>query len=219
MQIVFDFIAGDVAFEDFWRAFEKDPSIGQWLDSIGDFKEEKPQKYPRDSHLQLLYGVIRNVYDGHVLKLMEINNHPDPETHHYSAFEKYTMFESVAATVLTAYPDARCTRMYKQDYDFFEKAVSQSMGGKEVETYIEQIMQQFPRTMKAADRVKAGRAAIQEAFHIHDRKFPCWPQEPDWPMGKNSPMEYLGRHKDGELVHLRFRDVDTGEERTVEQYY
>lgn len=36
-------------------------------------------------------------------------------------------------------------------------------------------------------------------------------------MGKNSPMEYIGRHKDGELVQLRFRDIDTGEEKIVEQ--
>ena len=32
-------------------------------------------------------------------------------------------------------------------------------------------------------------------------------------------MEYLGQRKDGELVALRFRDVDTGEERIVEQFY
>ncbi len=38
-------------------------------------------------------------------------------------------------------------------------------------------------------------------------------------MGKNSPMEYLGQRRDGELVELRFRDADTGEERTVEQFY
>lgn len=32
-------------------------------------------------------------------------------------------------------------------------------------------------------------------------------------------MEYFGQRKDGELVALRFRDVDTGEERIVEQFY
>ena len=36
---------------------------------------------------------------------------------------------------------------------------------------------------------------------------------------EKSPMEYLGRHKDGELVQLHFRDVDTGEERIAEQFY
>lgn len=38
-------------------------------------------------------------------------------------------------------------------------------------------------------------------------------------MGKHSPMEYIGQNRDGELVTLRFRDVDTGEERIVEQFY
>ncbi len=54
--------------------------------------------------------------------------------------------------------------------------------------------------------------------NIKDRKFPHWVHGAG-PMGKNSPMEYLGQRKDGELVALRFRDVDTGEERIVEQFY
>lgn len=70
-----------------------------------------------------------------------------------------------------------------------------------------------------SSKVAAGKETLWNAFHIKDRKFPRWVQEADWPMGKNSPMEYLGQRKDGELVALRFRDVDTGEERIVEQFY
>ncbi len=55
--------------------------------------------------------------------------------------------------------------------------------------------------------------------HIVPRKVPTWVQEPDWPMGKNSPMEYIDRKKDGDLVQFRFRDVDTGEKKIVEQFY
>ena len=86
-------------------------------------------------------------------------------------------------------------------------------------SYAAEVLSKFPRTMKKADRAAAGKEALWKAFHIKDRKFPRWAQEADWPMGKNSPMEYLGQRRDGELVELRFRDVDTGEERTVEQYY
>ena len=34
MQIVFDFIAGDIPFDEFWEAYCADPKIGEWLDSI-----------------------------------------------------------------------------------------------------------------------------------------------------------------------------------------
>ena len=48
---------------------------------------------------------------------------------------------------------------------------------------------------------------------------PHWIQGPEWPMGKNSPMKYLSRKRDGERVIFTFQDVDTGEIREVEQFY
>lgn len=51
MQIVFDFIAGDIPFDEFWDAYCVDPKIGEWLDSIADFSHEPPP-------------VIANVSDG-----------------------------------------------------------------------------------------------------------------------------------------------------------
>lgn len=217
--MVFDFLTGALSFEDFMKEFVRNPEIVQWLDDIGNFQPEIPKDFPKDFFLQILYKAIRDSFDGHAMKFIQHNSYQDPEIHHHTISEKYCHFSTIQTVVLSAFPKLKCTRMYKQDETFCDKAVSRSIGGQEVIPFLDQVLSQFPRTMKAADRVKAGRAAVQEAFHIHDRKFPCWPQEPEWPMGKNSPMEYLGRHKDGELVQLRFRDVDTGEERIVEQYY
>ena len=118
-----------------------------------------------------------------------------------------------------AYPTLKPTRIYKQNADYYLNAPGNSIGGSEVDEFMCQILDKFPPTMKVAERKKAGKEALWKAFHIKDRKFPRWIQGADWPMGKNSPMEYLGQRRDGELVELRFRDVDTGEERTVEQFY
>lgn len=135
--------------------------------------------------------------------------------------KQYAIYHIIKVTLLTRYPDVKGTKRYRQDENYYFKAWAESMQGVEVEVFASKILDQFPRTMKAADRVKAGRAALQEAFHIQNRKFPSWPQGANWPMGKNSPMEYIGRHRDGELVQLRFRDVDTGEEQVqvIEQFY
>ena len=218
MKIVYDFVAGDISFETFWAEFINNPQIGQWLDQAGDFRSELPTDFPNDQQLKVYYRYIRNDHGGRVTETFPMDYY---RTHnpYYTMETKSSIFGRIATVLLTIDSNVTRTKIYKQDENYYDKAVTRSIGGLEVENFIDRVLQQFPRTMKAADRVKAGRAAIQEAFHIHDRKFPSWPQEPDWPMGKNSPMEYIGRHKDGELVQLRFRDVDTGEEKIVEQFY
>ena len=133
--------------------------------------------------------------------------------------QRYYLFSLVETAVVAAFPHIKRTKRYKKDHEYLTKAMGQSIGGKEVADYAFAILKQFGETMKTIDRIKAGKEALWKAFHIKDRKFPRWAQEADWPMGKNSPMEYLGQRRDGELVELRFRDVDTGEERTVEQFY
>ena len=217
-SMVYDFIAGIIPFEKFWAEFIDNPKIGQWLDQVGDFCSELPINFPNDQQLKVYYRYIRNDHVGRVTETFPMEYY---RTHnpYYTMETKSSIFGRIATVLLTIDSNVPRTKIYKQDENYYDKAVNRSIGGIEVESYIDSVLKQFPRTMKAADRVKAGRDAVQEAFHICDRKFPCWPQAPEWPMGKNSPMEYLGRHKDGELVQLRFRDVDTGEERIVEQFY
>ena len=55
MQIVFDFIAGDIPFDEFWEAYCADPKIGEWLDSIADFSHEPPPVIAKDRLLYALY--------------------------------------------------------------------------------------------------------------------------------------------------------------------
>ena len=218
MQIVFDFISGGIPFEEFWNAYCKNPEIGQWLDGIADFSQDPPPQIRKDLMLTGLYLTVKKQYNGHI-KPYIIEDYEKEKLRLNDVIYRYCFYSVIETAVITAFPNAKRTNIYKDDENYFYKALGRSIGGSEVMAYASEILNRFPRTMKKADRAAAGKAAIQEAFHIHDRKFPCWPQEADWPMGKNSPMEYLGRHKDGELVQLRFRDVDTGEERIVEQFY
>lgn len=219
MQIVLDFIAGDVSFEDFWNAYCADPKIGEWLDSIADFSQDPPSVIAKDNWLRTLYRAIASVYDGHVLKMLEKSPYPPKDAHTTIVRRQCGIYDLVLTAVLTKYPDAKWTKRYKDDDDYYSKVLGRSIGGAEVMSYAVDVLNRYPRTMKKTDRMAAGKEALWEAFHIKDKKFPRWAQEADWPMGKNSPMEYLGQRKDGELVELRFRDVDTGEERIVEQFY
>lgn len=73
--------------------------------------------------------------------------------------------------------------------------------------------------MGKTKRIKAAKQCLRELFHTTGRKCPYWLEKPNWPMGKNSPMKYLSRKRDGERVIFTFQDVDTGEIREVEQFY
>ena len=153
------------------------------------------------------------------MKMLDKSPYPPKEPYITLVRRQCSIYNLIQTAVLTKYPDAKWTKRYRQDDDYYFQALGNSIGGKEVMCYAAKVLDQFPRTMKMKDRVKAGKEALWNAFHIKDRKFPRWVHGADWPMGKNSPMEYLGQRKDGELVALRFRDVDTGEERIVEQFY
>ena len=219
MQIVFDFMAGDVSFDEFWTVFRKNPEVRLWVDQLSDFQGDPPHQITRHLMLYALYGIIQRDHNGHVLGMLKKEIQSPEYEHVHNAIEQYCIFSTIQTAVLAAYPEMKCTRRYKQNREYYDRALGRSIGGNEVMGYAASILDQFPPTMKVADRLKAGKEALWAAFHIKDRKFPRWAQEADWPMGKNSPMEYLGQHRDGELVALRFRDVDTGEIRVVEQFY
>lgn len=218
MKIVFDFITGVVPFNDFYKFYNEDHSIADWLDLLTDFSSPYPQVIEREIMFRSVYNVMRKS-GGKISDYIAQDVYSDKQTGFELAANQLGWFSKVAVPVLMAYPDIKPTRFYMQNADYYLNAVGDSIGGQEVAAYINQILDRFPPTMKVSARTKAGKEAIKEAFHIKDRKIPRWAQEADWPMGKNSPMEYLGQCRDGELVMLRFRDVDTGEERTVEQYY
>ncbi len=103
--------------------------------------------------------------------------------------------------------------------DILEQLKLDYITGCDVDAFIEEIILGVPTDMTKKERKSIIKNTLKEVFHIEGNKRPLWAQEPEWPMGKNSPMAYVSRKRDGELVLFTFRDVDTGEERIVEQLY
>ncbi len=215
MQIVFDFVEGKIPFEEFWNAWNTDLEIAHWLDQIDLLALPAPEK----EHSELLgYRIsIQKHANGHIVPILKKQLYPDPKSP--NKLRQATIFDYIAVAVTTAYPNIQPTNYYWKESDFFFDAVGDSYGGCEVEAYVDKLLQEFPPTMGKTRRIKAAKEKIREAFHIEGKKYPRWAQDAEWPMGKNSPMEYLSQRRDGELVELRFRDVDTGEVRIVEQFY
>ena len=73
--------------------------------------------------------------------------------------------------------------------------------------------------MKKADRKKAIKAAIREAFRA-DKGRPQWLQSAEWPLGKDGkPAVYAGSKAihGGEGTQYFFRDESDGSSITIEQ--
>ena len=103
--------------------------------------------------------------------------------------------------------------------DLREKIGMDYLGGPEVDSLVDTLVQSKDDTISATKFIQEVKQQLRVLFHLVPRKYPRWIQEPDWPMGKHSPMKYVDQKKTGELVEYFFQDVDTDEMKVVKQYY
>ncbi len=115
-----------------------------------------------------------------------------------------------------------------EKHSFMLDACPEYIGGVEVEEagIIEDILDSVPETMPKNKRIKEVKSRIKEAFHVSGIIYPRWVQEPEWPLSQSGkPLRFVkqkrkkGKEYEGMLYTLFcFEDVDTGEERVVEQF-
>lgn len=138
----------------------------------------------------------------------------------YNQYGQYIAWNIISALVSHTFPDAKIKEPVEESGgDLLGKLGLEDLGGPEVDGLIRELVDECRDIRPAKERNKLLKQKLKAAFHIKPRKKVCWPQEPAWPMGENSPMEFVSREEAGELVCICFRDVDTGEEKIVEQYY
>lgn len=219
MQIVFDYVRGNISLEAFKAEWYANPQIAAWLDSLIDLKSP-----PKEEWSSLPYApwrmAIHKHYDGSIVKYILASDTFDSL---HTATPKWLdimwHFPAIASVVVAAYPNIVPTSYYEEEASYFQNAVGDYLGGPEVEDCIANILSSFSRDMGKTKRTKTAKAALRTHFHIHSRQYPHWVQEPEWPMGKHSPMVFSGQKRTGEKVTFTFQDVDTKEIRLVEQYY
>lgn len=117
------------------------------------------------------------------------------------------------------HPDLPYTTKYLDMHSLYLAAIGDYYGGPEVNDIIESIIIDSLKLKAKSQRIKHAKEQIKEAFHIVDNKKPWWIKGAEWPCGVNSPMQFIGKKRRGEEVHYTFKDVDTGEIRTIIQYY
>ena len=116
-------------------------------------------------------------------------------------------------------PELPFTALYDKQFAVYLEATQDCFEGSEVNELLEAIVQNALQLKTKTKQIQKAKQDIREAFHVEGRKRPRWINGPDWPMGENSPMEFINQKNYGEEVHYHFRDVDTGDIRTIVDYY
>ena len=223
MKSVIDYVSGRISSDEFKAIWHSDPQIGIWLvgiwlDNLIDLRSE-----PKPEWKQLPYPeyrmAIHKHYHGSVLQFINASERSTIPAGPSDALDFGWHFHSIAAIIVVAFPDVVPTTYYDEEETFYYSVVSDYVGGREVDGLIAEVISQFPKSLGKTKRKKEAKAAIKNLFHIEGGRYPRWVQEPEWPMGKQSPMAYVKQCRDGDLVKFIFRDVDTGEIKEVEQFY
>ena len=117
------------------------------------------------------------------------------------------------------YPELNYTGKYDDAHGLYLNAAGEYYEGPEVMHILNQVIVNALPIKPKSKRIKEVREKLAAIFHVVDKKRPRWIQGAEWPMGKNSPMQYIGRARIPDGVQYTFQDVDTGEIRVVEQFY
>ena len=133
--------------------------------------------------------------------------------------ESLNIFSMIKSAYCFYSPSLNCTTYYNDAYNTYLEAVGEYYEGPEVASLLEQIVREALLLSPKSKRIKEIRENLKKAFHIEHSKRPYWIQGGEWPMGKNSPMQYISRSKIPDGVKYIFQDVDTGEIREIEQFY
>ena len=118
------------------------------------------------------------------------------------------------------YPDIHRKSPPEQDPEsLLDKLGFHYLGGAETDGVIRDILYTAAEYPNAKERNKALKQALRDAFHLVPRKVPHWAQSPEWPMGANSPMAFVGEKQEGERMEYTFRDVNNDTTVIVKQYF
>lgn len=239
-QTIVDFLRGDLDIVEFRRLYDEKPEIDAFLQKIiDDMKKDysrKPIPYT------CLVGGKEMSFSSVVPYLLAPETDPSLQycppryesvrqmltyefrmtTHDVETADGASVFYSEVYEIYTQIDQSvPFNNKYRDAYSFAIEVIPEYLEGGESEKYIQKhILSLFPETMKKAERKKAIKAKIKEAFKS-EKGYPCWPQASEWPMDKEGkPCTYIGKGKsEGDLRRFRFRDETTGEEIVVEQFY
>lgn len=135
----------------------------------------------------------------------------------------HSMFSRI---LMTAFPEDGIVMdmTLDQKFDFMLDACPEYIGGPEVDHLLDELLEELPSDLSKAKRVKLYKEKVKTLFPMASKKYPRWVQEAEWPLSPSGkPMRFVEQKKGKDYkmtmqTHFIFEDVDTGEQRIVEQF-
>lgn len=222
-QFWIDFVEGRITVPEMVVRTEAEPALLDWLTGIADpkFRTCVPQKV--EGNILVNYVYVEQPFDAKLQ--IEEYVHKDPG----SKLGKYLNIHGCFSRVLTtAFPDdgILVDQTLREKHNFMLDACPEYIGGSEVDHLLDELLETLPEGLSKTKRVKLYREKIKELFPMRDKKYPRWVQEAEWPIAPSGkPMRFLEQKKakgkayaETMLTHYVFEDVDTGEQRVIDQF-
>lgn len=211
-------LTGNIDMEQFLKKLQDDPELQEYIRRL------VPEEAKEDpSHVfwkSVSYPSVKRDHFDYYRFIFRMANSDLWASHPDGRIGKYlNIFSLLKKAYLYYYPDIVCTRRYEDVFDVYLDAVGDYFEGPEVCALVEQIILDAMQLSAKTKRVKQARTVLRDVFHIEGSKRPRWIQGPEWPIGSRSPMQFTGQKKVEETVDYTFQDVDTGDIRTIRQYY
>lgn len=225
-QFWIDFVEGRITVPEMVARTEAEPVLLEWLTSIAapkfktyvtqtetdedGYKTYTPICHPFDAKLQIEVYVHKGEGSG-------------------SKLGRYLNIHSYFSTVLTtAFPDDKIIvdQTLHEKHLFMLDACPEYIGGPEVDHLLDELLETLPEGLSKTKRMKLYREKLKELFLMRDKKYPRWVQYAEWPASASGkPMRFVEQKKakgkvyaEIMLTHYTFEDVDTGEQRVIDQF-
>jgi len=234
-NVVLDLLAHRIDFKTFKKLCKNNPEIVDWIQSIVP-SDRKWRKLVEDEEVKKRLNDIRNGSPASTEEFIELMRKS-----HYTVPIPYdvrvvfsdlnqgrdelghwlNVHHELISLMRAAFPNEtiEINDYVDRVFNFVISVCPEYIGGPEVDelNILENTYNELPDGSETA-RKKAFKEKLKTLFHVQGSKFPRWFQNPEWPMGKNSPMRFVSQSHKGEIFKYMFEDVDTGEQKTVIQF-
>lgn len=223
LDIVLQFVGGEVGFVEFYRAYRKDERVLRCLeDAVAELAA-------RD--IPVTYDAVFRAdpsFEGTSSEPVFTRRHPTVASKIEDllksdcsfAMKRAEIYDLVFSVVAAQAPETAYCHKYSDEFKFFLRAVPEyASGGEDACAYIEQtIIAALPPDLSEAKRVKLCKEQVRQRFHVEGNRHPRWVQSAEWPIVGGEPAKYVGCERSGDRVRYFFEDPATGRRVAVEQY-
>lgn len=221
-QFWVDFAEGRIDVPAMLAETEKRPELLDWLTGVADpkfktvvvhkgtdeggFPTYTPEELPFDAKLEI-----------------EEDIHKDPGGQLGKFLNIHSMFSRI---MTTAFPEDGIVidQTLGEKFNFMLDACPEYIGGPEVDHLLDALLEELPADLSKTKRVKLYKEKVKALFPMAGKKYPRWVQEAEWPISSTGkPMRFVEQKKGKDYkttmqTHFIFEDVDSGDQRVVEQF-